>query len=360
MTDHFKDSHPSIKLTILLAGSSLILVTILVIQLVSSSDHVPDQMTPESYTISDVTFHSAVYTKEKPVSVTLDVSKELSKETARPGTVWLGFSLLGPLGEVIDLPATKFVIDGGQKQSFSLSHDLNDSDTESLISGAYTAVFALWDKNPDQNDAARLTSVELPDVFRLYNEVEEFQSIDETKWFSRNGILSRTQLLREHVSARDDLLTILMPADTLGGGEIQTTDLKHYGSYEISMKLPDAPSSLTGFFLYKAPDFQYEIDIEVFNQPDSQVLFTSYAEGSTQHEDKADLAFDPTADFHRYRIDYYPDRVSFYIDDDQLQTWEDGFPDEPMHLMVNTWFPKWLGGTPPDEDQTLMIEWIRY
>ncbi|MDZ7835000.1 MAG: glycoside hydrolase family 16 protein [Alkalibacterium sp.] len=86
----------------------------------------------------------------------------------------------------------------------------------------------------------------------------------------------------------------------------------------------------------------------------------SSAEGSTQHEDKADLAFDPTADFHRYRIDYYPDRVTFYIDDERMQTWEDGFPDEPMHLMVNTWFPNWLDGTAPDKDQMLRIEWIRY
>ncbi|MDZ7834999.1 MAG: glycoside hydrolase family 16 protein [Alkalibacterium sp.] len=89
-------------------------------------------------------------------------------------------------------------------------------------------------------------------------------------------MLGRTQLRREHVSARDDLLTIQMPADTLEGGAIQTIDLIHHGSYEISMKLPDAPSSLTGFFLYKAPDLQYEIDIEVFNQTDSEVLFTVF------------------------------------------------------------------------------------
>ncbi|MDZ7834998.1 MAG: hypothetical protein U5K84_06325 [Alkalibacterium sp.] len=142
MTDHSKDSHPNSKLTILLAGSSLLLVTILVIQLVSSPDNMTDQQTPESID-NRRCVSLAVYTKEKPVSVTLDVSKD----TASPGTVWLGFSILSPLGEVIDLPANEVATDAGQNQSFSLSYDLNGPDKESLISGAYTAVFALWD-NP--------------------------------------------------------------------------------------------------------------------------------------------------------------------------------------------------------------------
>ncbi|WP_177244067.1 glycoside hydrolase family 16 protein [Alkalibacterium sp. 20] len=290
----------------------------------------------------------------------LDLTLDLATHTSLNKTLWLGFSVLNPLGEVLDFPLTEVKIDAAQPQSLSLSASLADLDNKGITTGSYTAVFALWNSNPITDASTQLAMVKIEEAFRLYNAVEHFQTIDNTKWFSRNGLLGRTQLKNEHVAVLDDHLTITMPSETLEGGEIQTVDFTHYGSYEISMKLPDAPSSITGFFLYKAPDFHHEIDIEIFNQPESKVLFTSYAKGSTQHENRADLGFDPTAAFHRYRIDYYPDQVTFYIDDKQIQTWKDGYSDEPMHLMVNTWFPAWLKGTAPEEDQKLIIEWIRY
>lgn len=58
---------------------------------------------------------------------------------------------------------------------------------------------------------------------------------------------------------------IKLPSGTTDGGEIQTKDELGFGSYEAKLKLPDAPSSITGFFLYKEPDYYHEIDIEIFN-----------------------------------------------------------------------------------------------
>jgi len=292
--------------------------------------------------------------------MSLDLTLDLTTHTSLEKALWLGFSILDPLGKTIDFPLTEVNLGGAQRQSLSLSLSLADLESQTFTAGPYTAVFALWESDTITASSSRLANLEIAQAFRIYNAIEHFQTIDHTQWYSRNGILGRTQLRNEHVAVINDHLTITMPAETLEGGEIQTVDLMHYGSYEISMKLPDAPSSLTGFFLYKTPDFQHEIDIEIFNQSESEVLFTSYAEGSTQHENRADLGFDPTTTFHRYRIDYYPDQVSFYIDDKQMQTWTDGYSAEPMHLMVNTWFPKWLKGTVPEEDQTLEIEWIRY
>lgn len=194
----------------------------------------------------------------------------------------------------------------------------------------------------------------------MYNDIDYFKTIDATKWFSRDGKLGRTHLRPRHVRIINEKLTITLPARTVEGGEIQTIDLKGFGSYEISMKLPNAPSSITGFFLYKAPDFYHEIDIEVFNQPNSKVLFTSYAKGAVRNENEQKLNFNPTLNFRRYRIDYYPCHVTFFIDGQPVQKWLTGFTQEPMHLMVNSWFPTWLPEKAPLKDERLIIEWIAF
>lgn len=188
---------------------------------------------------------------------------------------------MSPMGEWIDLPMYELESAANETRRLSFSPELSDLNIMQITSGYYKAVAALWDSYPLEETSKRIDSIEIKDAFRLYNTVERFSQIDKKSWFSRNGTLGRTQLRNENVFIRDGHLTIKVPAGTLEGGELQTVRLVHYGSYEISMKLPDVPSSITGFFLYKAPDFYHEIDIEVFNQPDSEVLFTTYSDGLT-------------------------------------------------------------------------------
>jgi beta-glucanase (GH16 family) len=66
----------------------------------------------------------------------------------------------------------------------------------------------------------------------------------------------------------------------LNGGEIMSKDLYGEGSYSARMKLPNAPSSITGFFLYQAPDYASEIDIEIYNDTSRRVMFSTYSGGS--------------------------------------------------------------------------------
>lgn len=319
-------------------------------------DYNDDHLRPLSHALSNVHFNSTIYTKDAPIDLTVD----LTSDTLTDHSLWLGFSIVDPMGKTIDLPLTEVQITHTGQQSLSVSPLIPSAIRPMIITGSYSAILALWENYPENEAVKPLDRIELTDAFRVYNTIEQFQTLDDTQWFSRNGVLGRSQLRNEHVAVRDDYLSITIPKNTLDGGEIQTTALTHYGSYEVRMKIPDAPSSLTGFFLYRSPDFHSEIDIEIFNQPESEVLFTSYSSGVIYHEERQPLSFDPTLSFHNYRIDYYSDRVVFYIDDHPVQTWRDGFTDEPMYLMVNTWFPNWLEGIAPLEDQTLEIEWIRY
>lgn len=190
---------------------------------------------------------------------------------------------------------------------------------------------------------------------------ENFDILDDTIWLVSDKTLGRTKFNPKNIEVNDGFLKIRIPANTLEGGELVGRQVVTYGSYETHMKIPEAPSSITGFFLYAPPDYFYEIDIEIFNTKEGKLLLTTYADGGVQNEYVGKLGFDPTADFHTYRFDYRSDRVAFYVDDKLIQEWQEGFPEEyPMQLMVNSWFPNWQEGTPATEDQVLLVDWIRY
>lgn len=199
-------------------------------------------------------------------------------------------------------------------------------------------------------------------IYRVNQSPQEnFDALDQGVWAVSSKTLGRTLLNPENVTVKDGFLNIKIPADTLTGGEIVSQESMTYGSYESRMKLPTAPSSITGFFLYAPPDFFYEIDIEIHNTKEGKLLLTTYADGEVKNEYVGELGFDPTADFHNYRFDYTQDRVAFYVDNQYILEWQDGFPKgQPMQLMVNTWYPNWLAGTPTPTDQVLLVDWIRY
>ena len=165
---------------------------------------------------------------------------------------------------------------------------------------------------------------------------DDFTPLDTSLWSVQAHTLGRGYLDPDNVGVDGDNLTIRMPARTLNGGEVSTNELYGYGSYAARMKLPYAPTSITGFFLYKSPDYQSEIDVEVYNDSSQRIMFTTYANGSQTHTQTMQLPFDPTRDFHEYRFDYAPDSISFYVDGQLMKIWSDGLPQTSMHLMVNS------------------------
>jgi beta-glucanase (GH16 family) len=77
---------------------------------------------------------------------------------------------------------------------------------------------------------------------------------------------------------------------------------------------------------------------------------------------KAYLPFDPTADFHEYRIDYLPGRVFFYADGVTLAEMDGpAVPSSPGHLILQHWSngnQYWSGG-PPTEDASLTVRYVK-
>ncbi|MDP9411088.1 MAG: glycoside hydrolase family 16 protein [Actinomycetota bacterium] len=189
---------------------------------------------------------------------------------------------------------------------------------------------------------------------------DDFDSFESTRWTKSDHVLGRTDLDPANVSVGSGYARLKIPARTTGGAEIASVEPYGYGTYKARIKTANAPSSITGFFLYRSPDYEAEIDIEIYNDGSGKVDFVTYADGRRTHVATKKLGFDPSAAFHVYRFDYKPGAVKFYVDGKLMQVWENSLPRDSMKLLVDTWFPRWLAGTAPRLDRYTRVDWIRY
>lgn len=75
------------------------------------------------------------------------------------------------------------------------------------------------------------------------------------------------------------------------------------------------------------------------------------------------LPFNPSADFHEYRMDFTPSRVVFYADGAVLAVMDDpdGVPSSAGHLALSQWSngnPSWSGG-PPARDAVMDVRYVK-
>jgi beta-glucanase (GH16 family) len=182
-------------------------------------------------------------------------------------------------------------------------------------------------------------------------------AVQPVSWTATEHQLGRSALSPANVLPGPALR---LPAGTTDGAEIRSLSQFSSGVVQARLKLADAPSSITGFFLYAPPDLASEIDIEVYDDPSGTVLFTTYAGGRQTHTVRQTLGFDPTADYHDYAIAWGANKVTFSVDGATARTWSTGVPKAPMNLYVNAWFPTWLAGLAPATDALTSVAALDY
>jgi beta-glucanase (GH16 family) len=190
--------------------------------------------------------------------------------------------------------------------------------------------------------------------------LDGFAALDPARWTPGDHVLGLSRLRPEDVTVADGTLRLGLPAGSTDGAEVRGTAALSGGTVRARMRVADAPSSLTGFFLYAPPDLASEIDIEILDDASGTVMFTTYASGRQTHTERRALGFDPTAGFHDYAIAWAPNRVTFTVDGEPMRTWTNGVPKAPMNLYANAWFPAWLAGTPPVDARATVIDEIEY
>ncbi|KAF2667037.1 concanavalin A-like lectin/glucanase [Microthyrium microscopicum] len=164
--------------------------------------------------------------------------------------------------------------------------------------------------------------------------------------------------------------------DSIGCSEIRTArnDIK-FGSFRINMKTTPINGTCAAFFWYQ--DDAHEIDVEILSRelttgldgtpgpvanlvihsPESQAAGFDASKTNSFMKDTMD--WNPTKDFHEYRVDWLADGVQFYTDNSKVKQMTNNVPENPGRVFINHWSngsPGWSGG-PPKEDATM---WVRY
>jgi len=183
------------------------------------------------------------------------------------------------------------------------------------------------------------------------------------------------------------------------GAEMDTSRLDMaWGTFRASIKLTDVRGTCAAFFwvpylcplsgsrLRDSADLeglaQYfndtqEIDVEFLSKefepknnsyPINLVLQSPEAEregfdaSKTANFVKVYLPFNPTTDFHKYRIDYLPGQVVFYADGMELAHMNGpAVPISSGHLILRHWSNgngQWSGG-PPMEDAVMAVRYVK-
>ena len=189
---------------------------------------------------------------------------------------------------------------------------------------------------------------------------DDFATLEPRQWVEITRPFGHGSVDAANVAVANDLLRIRLPAGRLDGGELRSTGLYRYGSYRVRMRVANAPSSLTAFFLYKKPDYAQELDIEIYNDSTGRIMFSTYSGNAQTNTVTKLLPFDPTAAFHDYVIEYDPGAARFLADGVELQRWSSGVTRSSMYLFVNAWFPSWLAGERPATDRFTEVEWVEH
>jgi beta-glucanase (GH16 family) len=73
------------------------------------------------------------------------------------------------------------------------------------------------------------------------------------------------------------------------------------------------------------------------------------------------LPFRPDEQFHEYRFDWSPEKVTFYVDGQWIYEMSENIPTEGGHIFLNHWSngdPLWSAG-PPDKDTPMTVSYVK-
>lgn len=151
------------------------------------------------------------------------------------------------------------------------------------------------------------------------------------------------------------------------GAEYRTKEHYGYGLYEVSMKPIKNVGVVSSFFTYTGPSENNpwdEIDIEFLGKDTTKVQFNYFTNGKGNHEKIIDLGFDASEEFHTYGFRWEKDKITWYVDGNEVHTAEKDIPVTPSKLMMNVWNGKgvdsWLGKYDGKTPLTAEYQWARF
>ncbi|KAL0075679.1 concanavalin A-like lectin/glucanase domain-containing protein [Phycomyces blakesleeanus] len=136
-----------------------------------------------------------------------------------------------------------------------------------------------------------------------------------------------------------------------------------YGTYRINVKTSDVPGTIAAMFIRND---NTEIDIELLSQYKDPAkvhyavhpqIYESNGSPSPLTFGLKDLSFDPTEEFHEYRLDWLPEIVEYFTDGVPTHQLSKNIPEKPGRVVINHWTdgnPN-FGGALPTEPAVLSV-----
>lgn len=274
-------------------------------------------------------------------------------------TYWVGYSVQSQNGEWYDIDAHPVMLEPGDISSLQeKTWIVPETD---FMTGNYTVAMAVWDAEPGSVGATQIEYREAETAFQVLRYIEEFDIYDREIWEKSDHCMCKTDFDPDNVDIVNGVARIKIPAGSMNGGEFGTRESFTYGTYRARIQVPSPAGLVTGFFLYYGTGGSGdEIDIELYYENNWYIACTAWSGGVMTRTDRKRLKSDPSREYHEYRIDFYPGKLDFYMDDRLIQTFTEGLPAEPMRLIVNSWFPDWLPNLPPEKDVYTLVDWIQF
>ncbi|XP_072969555.1 xyloglucan endotransglucosylase protein 6 [Typha angustifolia] len=151
----------------------------------------------------------------------------------------------------------------------------------------------------------------------------------------------------DHVIYEGDLLKLKL--DNFSGAGFASKNKYLYGKASADIKLVpgDSAGTVTAFYMSSEGDNHNEFDFEFLGNTTGEpylVQTNLYINGVGNREQRMDLWFDPTTDFHSYSVHWTPRHVAFLVDDTPIRVYENkedkgiAFPrDQPMGVYSSIW-----------------------
>ena len=167
----------------------------------------------------------------------------------------------------------------------------------------------------------------------------------------------------------------MLTAKPYRGGELRTINTYRYGRYEVRMKSALGSGVVSSFFTYRdywadgytSTQYWNEIDLEWLGNHDDKVQTNLIIQNGWDLPDLINLDFNPHEDFHTYAIEWTPDYVAFFVDE-QMIRWVDNFYADSLYhyqkIMMNIWQPTWVDWVGEFDEDILPVyayyDWVKY
>ncbi|XP_073010416.1 xyloglucan endotransglucosylase/hydrolase protein 2-like [Typha latifolia] len=168
---------------------------------------------------------------------------------------------------------------------------------------------------------------------------------DQQSGFDQNYVITWGG---NHVSFLDQGREIQLSMDKSSGAGFSSKLVYGSGLFHLKIKLPNKDSAgvVTAFYLSSNSNNHDELDFEFLGNVEGMPISLQtniFANGQGNREQRIVLWFDPTADFHDYKILWNPYHIVFYVDEIPIRVFNNltsngvEYPSQAMNIIVSLW-----------------------